>query len=366
MQQYTGMPPALEVLMKLLQPITLGAATLRNRIVVSPMCQYSATDGVPNDWHLVHLGSRAVGGAGLVFSEATAVSPEGRISPADTGIWNDQQAHAWTRITDFIKAQGALAGIQLAHAGRKASTAVPWRGGKGMDPADGGWTPVAPSAIAFAVDYPMPVALDVQGMAKVLDDFRAAAWRARDAGFEVIELHAAHGYLLHQFLSPLSNSRDDAYAGSLENRARLLREVIAVVREAWPAPRPLWVRVSATDWVDDGWNIDECVELARWLRDDGIDLIDCSSGGNTPHARIPLAPGYQVPFAARIRREAGIATGAVGLITEPKQAEDILQQGAADVIVMARELLRDPYFPRRAAHELGASIQAPRQYQRAW
>lgn len=352
--------------MTLLQPITLGAVTLRNRIVVSPMCQYSAAEGVPTDWHLVHLGSRAVGGAGLVFTEATAVSPEGRISPADTGIWNDKQADAWARITGFIKGQGALAGIQLAHAGRKASTAAPWLGGKSVAPDQGGWVPVAPSALAFDAGYPLPAALDGEGMVRVLDDFRAAARRARDAGFEVIELHAAHGYLLHEFLSPLSNKRNDAYGGSLENRARLLRQIIAAVREAWPAPLPLWVRVSATDWADGGWTIDECVQLARWLRDDGIDLIDCSSGGNVPYQHIPLEPNYQVPFAARIRREAGIPTGAVGLITEAQQAQEILERGDADVIILARELLRDPYFPRRAAQELGASIQAPQQYHRAW
>jgi 2,4-dienoyl-CoA reductase-like NADH-dependent reductase (Old Yellow Enzyme family) len=350
----------------LLDPITLGELHLRNRIVVSPMCQYSSPDGVPTDWHLVHLGSRAVGGAGLVYTEATAVSPEGRISPDDAGIWNDAQAAAWSRIVQFIHGQGAAAGMQLAHAGRKASTDAPWRGGGPLDAAHGGWAPVAPSAIPFDEGYPVPTALDANGIKKVIDDFRAAAGRAREAGFDVIELHGAHGYLLHQFLSPLSNTRADEYGGPLENRARLLRDVIAAVRETWPAPMPLWVRLSATDWAEGGWDIDECVQLARMLRQDGVDVIDVSSGGTVPHARIPAGPGYQVPFAARIRRETGIATSTVGLITEPKQAEDILQRGDADVIEMAREFLRDPYFPRRAAKELGAAVRVPEQYARAW
>jgi 2,4-dienoyl-CoA reductase-like NADH-dependent reductase (Old Yellow Enzyme family) len=350
----------------LLQPITLGALKLRNRIVVSPMCQYSSPGGVPTDWHLVHLGSRAVGGAALVFTEATAVSSEGRISPDDAGIWNDTQGAAWSRIAGFIREQGAAAGIQLAHAGRKASTDAPWRGGGPLDTEHGGWTPVAPSPIPFDAGYPVPIALDGKGIAKVIDDFRAAARRAREARFDVIEIHGAHGYLIHQFLSPLSNARTDEYGGSLENRARLLREVIAAVRDSWPAPMPLWVRVSATDWAQGGWDIDECVELARMLRADGVDVIDCSSGGTVPGAKIPAAPGFQVPFAARIRRDAGIATAAVGLITEARQAEEILQRGDADVVEMAREFLRDPYFPRRAAKELGESTRVPEQYNRAW
>ena len=350
----------------LLEPIKLGALALRNRIVVSPMCQYSSPGGVPTDWHLVHLGSRAVGGAGLVFTEATSVSPEGRISPDDTGIWNDAQTEAWSRIVQFIRGQGAAAGIQLAHAGRKASTDAPWRGGGPLDVAHGGWTPVAPSAVPFDEGYPRPSALDATGTAKVIADFRAAAERARKAGFEVIELHAAHGYLLHQFLSPLSNTRRDEYGGSLENRARLLREVIAAVRDTWPAPMPLWVRLSGTDWAEGGWDIDECVQLARVLRDDGIDVIDVSSGGTVPHPKVSIGPGYQVPFAARIRREAGIATATVGLITDAQQAEDILRRGDADLIEMAREFLRDPYFPRRAAQELGGSVRVPEQYARAW
>jgi 2,4-dienoyl-CoA reductase-like NADH-dependent reductase (Old Yellow Enzyme family) len=352
--------------MHLFQPWTIGDATLRNRIAVSPMCEYSAREGVPDDWHLVHLGSRAVGGAGLVFCEASAVSPEGRISPADTGIWNDAQRDAWARIADFITAQGALPGMQLAHAGRKAGTDAPWRGGKPLPVGQGGWTSVAPSAIAFDDAYAVPIELDAAGISRIVADFRMAAVRSRDAGFRVIEIHAAHGYLLHEFLSPLCNRRGDAYGGSLGNRARLLREVVAAVREVWPATRPLFVRVSATDWVEGGWDIDECVELARMLKHDGVDLIDCSSGGAVPHAQVAVAPGYQVPFAARIRREAGIATGAVGMITQARQAEEILAQGAADLVLLARELLRDPYFPRRAAAELGVAIEAPLQYGRAW
>ncbi|MFC4820338.1 NADH:flavin oxidoreductase/NADH oxidase [Dokdonella ginsengisoli] len=352
--------------MTLFQPLPLGDVVLRNRIAVSPMCEYSAVDGVPNDWHLVHLGSRAVGGAALVLTEATSVSPEGRISPADTGLWNEVQTAAWARIVEFVRGQGAVAGVQLAHAGRKASTDLPWLGGKPLDAAHGGWTPVAPSALAFADGHAVPQALDRAGLTKVVDDFRAAALRAKAAGFGVIEIHAAHGYLLHEFLSPLSNRREDGYGGSLENRARLLREVVAAVREVWPRPAPLLVRVSATDWAEGGWDIDECVELARWLKHDGVDLIDTSSGGLVPHAKVPVEPGYQVPFAARIRREAGIATGAVGLITGAAQAEAILARGEADLVLFARELLRDPYFPRRAAAELGAAIEAPPQYRRAW
>jgi 2,4-dienoyl-CoA reductase-like NADH-dependent reductase (Old Yellow Enzyme family) len=352
--------------MHLFEAATFGDVVLRNRIAVSPMCEYSAVDGVPNDWHLVHLGSRAVGGAGLVFCEASAVSPEGRISPADTGIWNDAQAEAWARINRFVTAQGAVPGMQLAHAGRKAGTAAPWEGGKPLAAGEGAWTAVAPSAIPFDASFATPVALDTAGLAKVVDDFRAATVRARDAGFGVVEIHAAHGYLLHSFLSPLSNTRDDAYGGSLANRARLLRAVVAAVRDAWPAPAPLFVRVSATDWAPGGWDIDECVELARWLKADGVDLVDCSSGGNVAGVTIPVAPGYQVPFAARIRREAGIATGAVGLITTAEQAEAVVARGHADLVLLARELLRDPYFPRRAAGELGAKIEAPPQYRRAW
>ncbi|MEP6939025.1 MAG: NADH:flavin oxidoreductase/NADH oxidase [Rudaea sp.] len=351
--------------MSLFSPLTLGNVTLRNRIAISPMCEYSAVDGVPGDWHLVHLGSRAVGGAGLVFTEATAVSAQGRISLGDTGIWNDAQQAAWTRIAAFVRSQGAAAGIQLAHAGRKASTDLPWRGGKALDAEHGAWTSLAPSAIAFE-GYAMPQALDAAGIDEVVADFVSSTRRAAAAGFDVVEIHAAHGYLVHEFLSPLSNVRSDEYGGSLENRARLLRRIVAAVRDAWPRPRPLFVRVSATDWTAGGWDIDECVALARWLKADGVDLIDTSSGGNVAHAKIPLGPGYQVPFAQRIRADAGIATGAVGLITTAQQAQDIIARGDADLVLLARETLRDPYFARRAAAELGVKIAAPEQYQRAW
>lgn len=350
--------------MTLFTPFVQRSLTLRNRIVVSPMCQYSATDGVPDDWHLVHLGSRAVGGAALVIAEATAVSAEGRISAQDVGLWNDAQRDAWRPITRFIESHGAIAGVQLAHAGRKASAQRPWEGGGPL--VDGAWTTVAPSAIPLDTDWPAPVALDEAGLRKVVDDFRVAAERALAAGFRLVELHAAHGYLLHQFLSPLSNRREDAYGGSFENRTRLLREVIAAVRSVWPAELPLWVRVSATDWHEGGWDIEQSVRLARELPALGVDLVDVSSGGLVPHVKIPLGPGYQVPFAARIRREAGIATAAVGLITEPEQAERIVAQGDADLVLIARESLRDPYFPRRAAEALGAKIEAPAQYRRAW
>ncbi len=352
--------------MILFQPFPQRSLTLRNRIVVSPMCQYSAAAGVPDDWHLVHLGSRALGGAAAVVTEATAVSAEGRISPLDTGLWNDAQAQGWSRIAAFIRAQGAIAGTQLAHAGRKASTAEPWHGGKAVAIADGGWEPVAPSALAFNSDYPFPRALDEAGIAKVIADFRAAAVRALDAGFELVEVHAAHGYLLHQFLSPLSNRRDDRWGGSFENRVRLVREVLAAVRAAWPERLPLWLRISATDWAEGGWDIEQSVELSRGLAGLGVDLVDVSSGGLVPGVKIPVGPGYQVDFASRIRREAGIATGAVGMITEPQQAQDIVERGDADVVLLAREELRDPYWPRRAAKALGVEIQAPVQYQRGW
>ena len=353
--------------MHLFDPFTQRSLTLRNRLVVSPMCEYSATDGVPNDWHLVHLGSRAVGGAALVIAEATAVSAQGRISPQDTGLWNDAQLQAWQPITRFIRTQGAMAGMQLAHAGRKASTLRPWDGHGPLPPGQGDWQTVAPSALPFDAGWPAPQALDEAGIRKVIADFRAAAERAVAAGFQLVEIHAAHGYLLHQFLSPLSNRRNDRYGGSFENRTRLVREVIAAVREVWPAELPLWLRVSATDWADEGgWDLEQSVELARQVKPLGVDLIDVSSGGSLPHAKIPLAPGYQVPFAARIRREADMATGAVGLITGAEQAAQIVANGDADVVLIARESLRDPYFPRRAAAELGASIEAPAQYRRAW
>jgi 2,4-dienoyl-CoA reductase-like NADH-dependent reductase (Old Yellow Enzyme family) len=352
--------------MELFSPLAQRSLTLRNRIVVSPMCQYSAAAGVPDNWHLVHLGSRAVGGAAVVIAEATAISPEGRISPGDTGIWNEAQAAAWQPIAAFIRSQHAIAGVQLAHAGRKASAQRPWEGDGPLAAAQGPWTTVAPSAVAFDQGWHTPLALDPAGLRKVVADFRAAAQRALAAGFELIELHAAHGYLLHQFLSPLSNRRTDDYGGSFENRTRLLREVLAAVREVWPERLPLWLRVSATDWTDGGWNVEESVRLAREVKELGVDLVDVSSGGVVPHAKVPVAPGYQVPFAARIRREAGIATGAVGLITESAQAAAIIANGEADVVLIARESLRDPYFPRRAAQELGQALAAPLQYQRAW
>ncbi|RCS30552.1 NADH:flavin oxidoreductase/NADH oxidase [Rhodanobacter denitrificans] len=353
--------------MKLFEPLAQRSLTLRNRLVVSPMCEYSATDGVPNDWHMVHLGSRAVGGAALVIAEASAVSAQGRISPQDTGLWNQAQQDAWQPITRFIKAHGAIAGVQLAHAGRKASTLRPWDGHGPVPAGQGDWLTVAPSALPFDAGWPAPQALDEAGIQAVIADFRAAAQRSLAAGFELVELHAAHGYLLHQFLSPLSNRRDDRYGGSLENRTRLVREVIFAVREVWPAELPLWLRLSATDWADEGgWDIGQSVELARQVKPLGVDLIDVSSGGLLPHAKIPLAPGYQVPFAAQIRREAGVATGAVGLITGAEQAAQIVANGDADVVLIARESLRDPYFPRRAAQQLGAKIDAPAQYQRAW
>lgn len=352
--------------MQLFEPLAQRGLTLRNRLVVSPMCQYSATDGVPAHWHLVHLGSRAVGGAGAVIAEATAVTAAGRISPGDTGLWNDAQVQAWQPIAAFIAEHGAVAGVQLAHAGRKASTQRPWEGGGPLSIEQGAWPTLAPSALPFDTHWHMPAALDAIGIAQVVADFRAAAQRALAAGFGLIELHAAHGYLLHQFLSPLSNQRTDAYGGSFANRSRLVREVAAAVREVWPERLPLWLRLSATDWMAGGWDVEQSVELARGLRALGVDLLDVSSGGVAPGAVIPVAPGYQVPFAARIRREAGIATGAVGLITTPRQAADIVEQGAADVVLLARESLRDPYFPRRAAAELGASLLAPVQYQRAW
>src|SRR5690606_8462568 len=350
----------------LFQPLQQRGLSLRNRIAVSPMCQYSSVDGLPDDWHLVHLGSRAAGGAAVVFTEASAVSPEGRISPQDAGIWNDAQAEAWSRIAAFIASQGAIPAMQLAHAGRKASTYAPWRGAGEVPRAEGGWQTVAPSALAFDEGYPMPLALDADGIAKVVADYRAAALRAHAAGFRIVEIHAAHGYLLHEFLSPLSNRRTDGYGGDFSARTRLLRETVAAVREAWPEELPLWLRISATDWVDDGWDVEQSVELARIAASLGVDLVDVSSGGLDPRQEIAAGPGYQVPFAARIRREAGVATGAVGMITEPGQADAIVASGDADVVLLAREFLRDPYFPRRAAKTLGVDCSAPAQYLRAW
>lgn len=349
----------------LFSPLTIRGTTFANRAWVSPMCQYSAVDGVPNDWHLVHLGSLAAGGAGLVFTEATAVTATGRISPADTGIWTDGQAEAWSRIVAFVRDRQTVPGIQLAHAGRKASTQAPWVGRDHVDPADGGWDDVvAPSAIPFG-DLPAPHELGLDEVAGIVAAFRAAAVRADEAGFEVAEIHAAHGYLIHEFLSPLSNSRTDAYGGGFDNRVRLALEIAETVREVWPEDRPLFVRLSATDWVDGGWDIDQTVALARLLKDRGVDLIDTSSGGISPRAQIPLSPGYQVPFAARVKREAGIRTGAVGLITDAAQAEAVIAAGEADAVLLARAMLRNPHWPQAAAAELGADVRWPEQYLRA-
>lgn len=350
---------------KLFEPFSLREVTFRNRIWVSPMCQYSSANGMPTDWHLVHLGSRAVGGAGLVMVEASGVSPEGRISPQDSGIWSDVHAKAFEPITKYIDSQGAIPAIQLAHAGRKASTAAPWLGGKKVAIDDGGWEVVAPSAVPFNDDYPMPRAMNSKDMQKVIDDFAAAAERSVRAGFKVIETHMAHGYLLHEFLSPLSNQRTDEYGGSLENRMRLPLAVARAVREAVPTQLPVFVRISATDWADGGWDLAQSIELCKELRAIGVDLIDCSSGGLVPYAQIQLGPGYQVPFAAAIREQVGIPTVAVGLIIEPAQAEEILQKGEADAIMIARQSLREPYFPFRAALELGEKINPPVQYGRA-
>ena len=351
----------------LFDPLTLRGITLRNRIAVSPMCEYSSTDGFPSDWHLVHLGSRAVGGAGLVLTEAAAVAAEGRISPQDLGIYHDEHIEPLRRITRFIEEQGAVAGIQLAHAGRKASTARPWEGKDAVTVESGGWRPVfGPSALAFDDGYVLPEALSVDGISQVVQDFAQAAKRAADAGFRVAELHAAHGYLLHEFLSPQSNQRTDQYGGSFENRTRIVRETVEAVRAVWPEQFPLFVRLSATDWTEGGWDIAQSVELTRMLKPLGVDLIDTSTGGNVPRAKIPVGPGYQVQFAEQIKRDTGVLTGAVGLITDPQQADGIIREGKADLVLLARELLRDPYWPRRAAKELGAEIAAPVQYGRAW
>ncbi|GGP24969.1 NADH:flavin oxidoreductase/NADH oxidase [Silvimonas amylolytica] len=349
----------------LFAPYPLRGITLPNRIVVSPMCEYSAVDGLANDWHLVHLGSRAVGGAGLIIQEATAVLPEGRISPEDLGLWNDEQIEPLARITRFISGQGSVPGIQLAHAGRKASTFSPWRGNGEVKPAEGGWQVVAPSAVAFSSEYPQPVALDQAGIDNVIAAFAAATRRAVQAGYKVVEVHAAHGYLLHQFLSPLSNQRTDQYGGSLENRARLLLQVTHATRAALPDDLPLFVRISATDWVDGGWTAEESVVISRWLKEAGADLIDVSSGGSVPVAPIPVGPGYQTRFADQIRREASVATGAVGMIVEPAQADHIVRTGQADLVLLARELLRDPYWPLHAATALHTTTTWPEQYLRA-
>lgn len=352
--------------MHLFSPLTIRDITFRNRIVVSPMCQYSCVDGFATDWHLVHLGSRAVGGAAAVFAEATAVTADGRISPMDLGIWKDAHIEPLARVTKFLKSQGAVPGIQLAHAGRKASTNAPWLGGKPLSVSEGGWTPIfSANAIAFSDGYQIPVALSAAQIADIVAAFAEAARRALGAGFEVIELHGAHGYLANQFLSPLSNHRTDEYGGSLENRTRFLREIIVAVRKVWPQRLPLFLRISATDWMEGGWTGEDSIALAKIVKPLGVDLMDSSSGGTSPHAKIPLGAGYQVPFANAVRRHANIASGAVGMITEPMQADQIIRDGEADLVIMAREFLRDPYWPLHAAAALHQEITWPLQYQRA-
>lgn len=350
----------------LFQPLDQRGLRLPNRIVVSPMCQYACKEGLATDWHLVHLGSRAVGGAGVVLAEATAVEPRGRISAADLGLWSDAQIEPLRRVTAFVEAHGSIPGVQLAHAGRKGSTRPSWEGGGQLAPDAGGYATCAPSARPFRAGEAAPEALDEAGIAAVVASFVSAAHRARAAGFQIVEVHAAHGYLLHQFLSPLTNGRTDGYGGSFANRARLTLEVVSAVRAVWPDDLPLWVRLSATDWVEGGWTADETVKLASLLGERGVDLVDCSTGGLVPDAVIPVAPGFQVPFAERVRREARVATGAVGLITEPHQAEQILASGSADVVLLARELLRDPYWPLHAAKALGVAPTPPREYARAF
>lgn len=350
---------------ELFDPLTLRSVRFRNRIFVSPMCQYSSNDGSPTDWHLVHLGSRAAGGAGLVMVEASGVSPEGRITYWDSGLWNDEQARAFLRISTFVEDQGAVAGIQLAHAGRKASTDKPWNGGRVITEGPHSWTPVAPSAIPFREGDPPPRAMTGRDIDKVAGDFEHSAELALDAGFRVVELHFAHGYLMHEFLSPLCNSRSDEYGGSLENRMRLPLRVAECVRKKWPEELPLFVRISATDWAPGGWDIQQSVDLCKRLREIGIDLIDCSSGGAVAHAKVELGPGYQVPFARTIRHEAAIPTAAVGMITEARQANDIIGNGSADAVLMARQFLREPYFPIHAARDLGKHVDWPVQYERA-
>jgi len=350
---------------KLFTPLRIREIEFKNRIAVSPMCEYSSVDGFANDWHLVHLGSRAVGGAGLVIVEATAVSPEGRITPGDLGLWKDEHIEFLKRITDFIHAHDSVAGIQLAHAGRKASKSKPWEGDVLLTPAQGGWQTVAPSSIPFDEKDGLPKELTVQEIDKVVADFKAAAQRAHKAGFKVIEIHGAHGYLLNEFLSPLSNKRTDEYGGSFENRIRLVLRVTEAIRSVWPKEYPLFIRISSSDWAEGGWTIEDSVKLASILKTKGIDLIDCSSGGLVKHAKIQLGPGYQVPFAERVKKDAGVLTGAVGLITTAPQAEEIVSSEKADLVLLAREFLRDPYFPLRAATELDADVTWPVQYARA-
>jgi 2,4-dienoyl-CoA reductase-like NADH-dependent reductase (Old Yellow Enzyme family) len=351
----------------LFQPFTVRSVTLRNRIGVSPMCQYSAADGVANDWHFVHLGSRAVGGAGLVIVEATAVAPEGRITPGCLGLWNEKQVGPLARIATFVKQHGAVAGIQIAHAGRKASADLPWRGGAHLSAAQGGWETIAPSAIPFGGELAkVPCAMTGADIRRVQNNFVATAERALTAGFEWLELHAAHGYLFSEFLSPLTNHRTDQYGGRFENRVRLLLDTPRAVRKIWPDKLPLAVRISAIDWKEGGWDLEQSIALAKLLKAEGVDLMDCSSGGVVPDAKITVAPGYQVPFAEKIRQGADIATAAVGFITEPKQADDIVRHGRADVVLLARQMLVDPYWPAHAAKALGCKLPPPDQYARAW
>ena len=349
----------------LFDPLPIRGITLPNRIVVSPMCEYSSQDGFANDWHLVHLGSRAVGGAGLVFTEATGVTPEGRISPEDLGIWDDAHIEFLSRIVRFLASQGTVPGMQLAHAGRKGSTYRPWSGDGAISPKDGGWVPVAPSAVAYSDKYPMPRALSKEEIGGIVDAFARAARRALEAGFRIIEIHAAHGYLLHEFFSPLSNFRNDEYGGSFENRTRIAREIVTAIRKLMPEQLPLFIRISATDWKEGGWDVDQSIELAKQLKPLGVDLVDCSSAGLDQGQKIVAGPGFQVPFSDRIRRDAGILTGTVGLIETKEQVAEILANGKADLVFMAREFLRDPYWPLRAARELKQTVSWPEQYLRA-
>lgn len=353
----------------LFDPLTLRGVTLRNRIGMSPMCQYSAENGMATDWHLVHLGSRAAGGAGMVMAEATAVEARGRISPEDLGIWSDDHIKPLQRATQFIKAQGAVAAIQLAHAGRKAGTKRPWAPREGgIYPADGGWSMIAPSAVAFADSYHTPQAMTQDDIQTVIQAFQDAARRSLEAGFECVEVHSAHGYLLHSFLSPLANKRDDDYGGSFENRIRLLIQVVRSVRQVWPEDKPLLVRISATDWHEDGWSLEDSIELAIKLKPEGVDLIDCSSGGILPNIKIPVGAGYQVPLAEGVRKHGDIPTAAVGMITQPMQADELIRNGRTDMVLLGRELLRDPYWPIHAAEVIHQSKDeiVPPQYRRGY
>jgi 2,4-dienoyl-CoA reductase-like NADH-dependent reductase (Old Yellow Enzyme family) len=350
---------------KLFSPLKIRGIEFKNRIAVSPMCQYSSLDGFPTDWHLVHLGSRAVGGAALVMQEATAVSPEGRISPDDAGIWSESHSESYKKITSFIKSQNAIPGIQLAHAGRKASTYSPWKGRGEIKIEDGGWQTFAPNAEQFSKNYTVPVEMSLNDITKVINDFKTAAKLSVEAGFQVIEIHMAHGYLVHEFLSPLSNQRKDEYGGSLENRCKMANEIAKAIRNVIPDFMPLFVRISSTDWIEGGWDIEQSVIFARGLKEIGVDLIDCSSGGNIEKAKIPVGPGYQVPFSTRIKKDVNILTGGVGLITSAEQAEEIISNGNADIVFLARAMLRDPYWAIHAAKELNVDIEFPKQYLRA-